>query len=404
MENKTPYMIAIFSADSKEELIEKIKAFGSYALINADILERCHVASEHINKKQAFRGFVVFRNWEEYINQISEQNIRYINISELKENYRNKTVMLFPGNGIYQKHMLDILYNINSFFKERITVLQTKAINISEVDIMDDSQDSSLFRQLNVFVSELVIAQFWEHCGISADYLIGHSMGEYAAACFAGVFDAEQAMKMLTIRNSVVEKASSLYRMLAVETNLSEFESEVSNLGIEIAAYNAPNLFTLSGKADAIKILYDSLKKSGIQCYDINTSYGGHLSILKSEADEFCTRIKELTFSPYSKKIISTVYPDNVKESFICPRYWANHIYMPVRFSEAVRKIPVSEIKNVIDVGVNPAMLSMAMKNIMESSMTWIPTIRAGRNYRQQFCHALGLAYLSGTDVKLNLD
>lgn len=390
--------ICVITGSDKSTVEKKIKAIRKEFVEGIDEHSFCQRLCENIDDERC-RAFVVFKGREDFLDQTSDENIRFVDFSDSKQT-NGKTALLFPGNGIYQKKMLEFLCKVSPYFSDRINELALIAKNACGVTLLDDKIKNEITKQLIVFVSELVIAEFWEKCGCKVDYMIGHSMGEYAIACFSGIISSDNALKLLVERGTVMRKCST-YRMTAIQLSAEKLLELSNSLGlkIEIAAYNAPELVTASGKKHEISILQSELKERNIQYNPVNIEYGGHFSTLQCFTADFIKKAANVAFKEPQGKIISTVYPEKSIDIMKTSEYWAEHIYKPVRFSQALGKLPINEISRFIDVGVTPTLLGMTMKNIRKKDISWIPTVRAGRNYRNQLYRALGLAFNSGVNI-----
>lgn len=401
-ENKFPISekaeILVFAGDSQLEVLSHIRKLRQKNLSPEKLHSFCKDVCKNVSNGK-YKAFIVFRGWNDFLVQTSEEELKYIDQNEC-HNDSDRNVMLFPGNGIYQKKMLNNLKKVSPYISDRIDELVSVAIDVCGIDLLDDSLEDDITRQLRVFVSELAIANFWEKCGCPAYCVIGHSMGEYAAACVCGIMSEKNALKLLKERGSVIKRSCS-YRMSAVQLSAEEVLKINNMLGtkIEIAAYNAPELVTISGTINDITAVQAELKSKGIRYDPVNTDYGGHFSELCMFTDEFKNKAKKISFNAPDCRMISTVFPDSDMDIIGNPEYWVKHIYLPVRFSDALAKLPDNIAGRIIDVGVTPALLSMAMKNIKSHNITWIPTVRAGRNYRYQTYRAIGTAFNSGADI-----
>lgn len=353
-------------------------------------------SSEHL----PVRGYVSFTDKEDFFAQTDKNNIKYIDISE-NISYGKKNVFLFPGHGVHQKNMLSLLCGVNGFFAEKISEIDRISSKYYHIGLLDESKDDNVIRQLRIFTSEIAIAGFWEKCGVTADYCIGHSFGEYATACFCGVMGIDEAVEMIVKRSRILDIHSD-YQMSAVEVSAEKIRSiaEESGVKIHISGFNAPEITTITADRKSMGILLKKCSSQKINLNIINPNGGGHFDGLQKQAEEFGRQIENISFRTPSRKIISTVYPDS-ENSFMSAEYWSEHICRPVLFSQAVQKLPTDSIGRMIDTGVSPVLLGMAMKNIGNKNISWIPSVRAGRNYAQQIHSALGTAYISGADISV---
>lgn len=392
--------ICVFSGEDEASVRKQIGDCRKSDLSRMSVQEICRKYAKTGKASDRCRAFVVFRGWEDFLGQTDEENLKYVDLRESASEEKGKTVFLFPGNGIYQKKMINLLGTVSEFFQNRLEELNAVSKGAFGFDLFDEEDENDVLKQLRVFASELVIAEYWNKTGCKADYIIGHSMGEYAAACFSGVISEKDAITALVLRSHFLGNCTS-YRMLAAEASAEQLLETAETIGVkvEISAFNAPRLVTVSGEAEMIERLYQALKAAGIQTNYINTNYGGHFSGLKECSEEFLKSIAGIELCSPSVNIVSTVYPENDGRDMTEHEYWADQIYMPVRFEQAVRKLSPEDIGRVIDIGVTPALLGMAMRNIGDADISWIPTVRAGRSYRQQLYRALGLAFISGIDI-----
>lgn len=377
------YHIRLLAAENRTQL---------QALIRSGDLGRDHLSGR-------CRCCAVYQNAEELAAQFREENLRYLDFSKHESAGQGETVFLFPGSGIHQKRMLSILSEVNSFFSERIRELDAEAAELYPVRLLQEEAEDEIINHLRVFVSELVIAEFWEKLGCRADHVIGHSMGEYAAAVFCGVMRAEDAMKLLICRCRVMQEDSP-HQMSAVETTAENVIAlaEESGRQIYISAYNGPDVVTVTAERAAMQTLGAACKVKKYRCSLINREHGGHYIGLAKSAAAFLEAAKTVTLNAPERHMISTVYPNGEKLPDHAG-YWADHILRPVQFYQAVQKLAGNNLSRVIDVGVSPVLLSMTMKILGNIPAAWIPSVRAGRDYQKQMLHAAGAAFNSGIDI-----
>lgn len=396
-QQKTTPIVLLGGANIKE-CIASINRMKAMANDKYSELEACAIINKKVHDSES-RGFVVFQDWDDFTTQTNKENLKYIEFSE-DISYGKNSVFLFPGNGIHQKNMLSLLCGVNEYFGKRLQEIEQVTKKYYHIGLLDEEKEDEIINQIRVFAAELVIAEFWERCGCRPDYIIGHSMGEYAAACFSGIFTEEAAIYLLIKRSELLSGDSS-FQMAAVETTEEVIKNFAEEIGaeFEISGYNAPEILTITAEKTNMMKLEEKCRIEQIQFNLINAQRGGHYSGLKDVADKFYEIAKRVAFSYPQRNMISTVYSNNLDKKINSPLYWAEHIYKPVQFCQAIQSISVDEIGRMIDIGVSPVLLGMAMKNIGNKNIAWIPTIRAGRNYKKQFYRAIGLAHNSGVHI-----
>jgi acyl transferase domain-containing protein len=399
-EKKSHAEIITFAENVKPAVYSLIEAFSRQAgNLGCDIESVCKCENIRSHSAKDCRAFVVFSDWADYVNQTSAENLEFVDYGEC-QNKAGTTVFLFPGNGIHQKQMLNILCKTNPKIEQTIKEIALVSDELYKVRLLDEDLEDEIINQIRVFASEVALAEFWSEAGCKPDYLIGHSMGEYAAAYCAGVFSIHDAIKMLIARSKNITKDSGIYGMATAETCVETVMELSAQLGveIEISAYNAPELVTLTGKKDIIAAFSEKCRASKIQFNLINANFGGHSRRFVKYMDAFLEDISDVEFHLPQEKMLSTVRPNSPMHDIATPEYWAEHITRPVHFRQAVEALKGSCIGRVVDVGVSPVLLGMAMRNLTQR-ITWIPSVRAGRNYHRQLLRALGLAFVSGTDI-----
>ena len=382
---KCNYGIALFSGRDRAEIEAEMAAVSQGSAVRK--------YSPH----EQCRAFAVYESRSELKQLMSEGNAPYPDISE--HTVPGETVMLFPGSGIHQKKMLTLLCSSDAWIKEKLTELAGISAEYYDIPLLDEDREDEIINNLRVFASELVLAQYWEHIGCRADHVIGHSMGEYAAAVFCGIIAPDDAVYMLTERCRAI-KETVPHQMAAVETSAENVcaLAQRHGLGTFISAYNGPEIVTVCGTKREMAVLNSACREMNYRCSLINSLHGGHYPGLSESAVEFAEKINGITFCEPDKHFISTVYPDGEKRPQEAS-YWADHIVRPVQFMQAVRKLDYSKTGRVIDVGVSPVLISMAMKNVGNIGAAWIPTVRSGRNYEKQILRAVGLAFNSGVNI-----
>lgn len=399
MNNAKTENILLLSGKSKLDCLAQVNF--AKALFNDGISDE--KVAEMVTAKEnlsAVRGFVTYSDQADFFSQTKKDMIKYLDFAD-SISYGKKSVFLFPGHGIYQKNMLNLLCEVHPFFQKRLTEIEQIAKQHYEISILAEEQEDFVVKQLRMFASELVIAEFWEACGCQADYSIGHSFGEYPEACFAGVLSVSDAIFMLVKRSNILQEKSD-YQMAAAETSLENLTriAQKAAVTFEISGYNAPEIITITAKKTAMEKLGAACKSEKIQLNLINKEGGGHFSGLSEKAEQYYQEIQQISFQNAKRTLLSTVYPDG-NQNFISAAYWRDHICRPVHFQQAVHNIPIEIVGRIIDVGVSPVLLGMAMKNIGNQKIQWIPSVRAGRNYKKQIYRALGLAYNSGAEIHL---
>lgn len=389
MSNDVTCRLLVFSGEDEADIEKMVSSLDEHVDNSFEEVCRCH--NRNNNRKKYYRSIVC-----ENITDLKEQYCEEKNIPLVRRKQTGKVVFLFPGNGIYQKNMLGILSDAHYILKEIIDEYAACYKKITGNDLLTELQDEYVTRQVQIVVSEIAIATFWIKCGIEPDIMIGHSLGEYAVAAIADVMVPEDIIKMLLARGEILVERMSEFVMMSVEASWDDIAPELGNMA-EVAAYNGNKLVTLLTREENASKVDDWLSAKGISHNRLVISGGGHSSLLCSELKRFNELISDVRFCNPNRQIISTVETDGVDMNTL--EYWGKHLTKPVRFFQAFERLQGQDIGIMLDIGVTPVLLNMAMQNYRNLSVNWIPSIKKGRKYRKQLLKAAGLLYESGKEI-----
>ncbi|SBT47367.1 hybrid non-ribosomal peptide synthetase/type I polyketide synthase [Micromonospora narathiwatensis] len=194
-----------------------------------------------------------------------------------------------------------------------------------------------------LFVTEYALARSLLARGVTPDLMVGHSLGEYVAACLAGVFSPADALRLVCARGALVERTPT-GAMLAVSLP----ETAVTGLlddRVALAAVNAPELCVLSGDPEAIEEQRRRLTGDGVDCRPLRVTRGYHSALLDPVLDEFADHARRVTYAeperPYLSNLTGApVIPGQVTD----PGYWVRHMREPVRFAESAALLAEQDV------------------------------------------------------------
>ncbi|WNO11460.1 type I polyketide synthase [Teredinibacter sp. KSP-S5-2] len=254
-------------------------------------------------------------------------------------------VMVFSGQGSQYLSMFSGLYNRFSVFQQvfdtcDIYLKQKYQIDIKAI-IYSSQEDVELLArtdnaQLALFCVQYSLAKQLQDVGVTPDVVLGHSIGEYAAACLCGVMNLESALDLVFWRGKLMSQMKS-GAMLSVVGNPEQF---LLPSGVNVSAINGPENFVVSGTGDAISAYMSLLEGQGIECRLLKTSHAYHSPMMNDAARMFSDKCSNIHFSPSSIPFVSSMEGNFVDEKFsFNPEYWANQIVNPVKFNSAIESI-----------------------------------------------------------------
>jgi phthiocerol/phenolphthiocerol synthesis type-I polyketide synthase E len=260
-----------------------------------------------------------------------------------------RVAFLFPGQGAQHVGMAQGLYRAEPVFREefdRCAELfaahigaDLRALVHPPSDVPADEAAARLTRteiaQPALFAVEYALAKLWLSWGVRPDVMAGHSIGEYVAACLAGVFSLPDAVSVVAARGRIVQSMppGSMLTVFLPEAEVAAWLQD----GLCLAAANSTGLSVVSGPADAVQALEARLKAAGIGCRVLHTSHAFHSSDMDGAVGPFVAEVRKVPLHPpvipFCSDVTGTLITD---EQATSPEYWGTHLREPVRFSAAL--------------------------------------------------------------------
>ena len=255
------------------------------------------------------------------------------------------------------------------------------------------------YAQPAIFVIEYALAQLWMHWGVKPEVMIGHSIGEYVAATIAGVFNLEDALKLVATRAKLMQQQPPGI-MLSVALSTSDIADYTSE-EISLAVSNAPSLSVVSGEEKAIAQLETTLQEKGVACRRLKTSHGFHSALMDGAIAPFVEIVQEINLNspqiPFISNVTGTWITDTEATN---PEYWGKHIRQTVRFAEGIAEITKEPNRILLEVGAGKTLSIFAKQttnqNITLTSLRHPKDEQSDRNF---ILHTCGQLWLSGVTI-----
>lgn len=268
----------------------------------------------------------------------------------------------------------------------------------------EDAQrlNQTFIAQPALFVIEYALAKLLMEWGVTAQSMIGFSLGEYVAACLAGVISLEDALKLVAQRAQLIQELPT-GAMLTVALSEKEVQPLLGKQ-LSLSAINGDSLCVVGGPHDAIVGLENNLSEMGVVCRRLHTTHAFHSSMMMAIADKFTQLLRSVKFKAPKIPYISNVTGRWITaEQATSPEYWATHMCEGVRFSDGVAELCKDERLFLLEIGPGQSLGPMAIQQEKRMERLYCPTLR--HSYDNQpdedfLLTTLGKLWLGG--VKIN--
>ncbi|MEO0800998.1 MAG: beta-ketoacyl synthase N-terminal-like domain-containing protein [Cyanobacteria bacterium J06642_2] len=325
-------------------------------------------------------------------------------------------VFLFPGQGSQYVNMGRQLYELEDGFREPFDrccdlLEPLLGFDISTLIFSDSSAEAELEKlqdtaiaQPALFAIEYALAQLWMSWGIQPQALMGHSIGECVAACLAGVWSLEDALKVVAMRGRLMQQQPS-GAMLAVSLPKDKVLAFLPD-AIELAAVNAPEACVVAGANEAIAEFEQSLTQQVILCRRLHTSHAFHTTAMAGAVSEFVELVSTLELNPPSIPFISNVTGTWITaEEATDPAYWGKHLRQPVLFADGMATLQADGDRVLLEVGPSNALSTLARKQATDATRI-VSSMRHPRSEDVEdlecLLTALAQLWLAGASVDWN--
>jgi amino acid adenylation domain-containing protein len=263
--------------------------------------------------------------------------------------------------------------------------------------------DRTAFAHPALFVTEYALAQLWKEWGVEPTALLGYSLGEYAAACLAGVFSLEDALRIVALRAQAIERLPA-GAMLAVPLPEAEVLPLLGN-DLALAAVNGPEISVVGGPVEAVQALEERLAERGLAMRRLRTSHAFHSPMMQPVANELARLLAGMKLQapriPFLSNVTGTwIEPDQAVD----PLYWTRHLLAPVRLADGLAELWAERDRMLLEVGPGGGLSSLALQHPSAGGhRVAVPSLPGSHETRpdQAFAlGALGRLWLSGAAMR----
>jgi len=324
-------------------------------------------------------------------------------------------VFMFPGQGAQYVGMGFELYQTEPTFRQQVD----SCCDLLKPDIGFDLRSvlypgertaesgqqlrQTLVTQTALFVIEYALAKLWIEWGVRPQAMIGHSLGEYVAACLAGVFSLEEALRLVATRGRLMAE-SPAGGMLAVPLPEQEVASLVISKPLSLAAVNTPSQCVIAGACPVVEEFARQLDERAISYKPLEVSHAFHSEMMEPVLKPFLDQIGSVNFKAPEIPYISNVTGAWITEAEATdPHYWANHLRQTVRFSDGLKVLLKEQKYVMLELGPGQSLSKLVKQHLDKSSgqiaLASLPDPRRSESEMQSMLSALGRLWISGVGV-----
>lgn len=310
---------------------------------------------------------------------------------------------LFSGQGAQYPSMGRDLYESEPCFRKALNeaalALQPH-LDVALTDLMFGDESHRLtdtrYTQPALFALQFALARCWQQMGCAPSILLGHSVGEYAAACVAGIFELEDAAMLIAARGRLMSALCAPGAMAAVFASATQIDLSNEHGRVAIAAYNGPRNTVLSGEPEALERVLASLEERGFGYQRLDVSHAFHSPMMRPMLAAFEECAQRVRYQQAQLPMISNVSGRVSDPAMSSPQYWVEHVMAPVRFAQGIEMLLASQSLLTLEIGPQGTLTAMMRRCPGTDAMKSAVSLRRGGQDALELRRGMAQLYAAG--------
>jgi iturin family lipopeptide synthetase A len=416
LEAERPFHLLCLSARSEKALHTLAGLYQSYIQSHpqvalGDVCFTANTGRSHFEYRLAVVAQSTEQMAEKLTGFITRTDTNGLVRGQVNSINRPKIAWLFTGQGSQYIGMGRQLYETQPTFRQAIDRCDQILSSYLEKPLLEilypaNNESSPLnetaYTQPAIFSLEYALAELWRSWGITPDLVMGHSVGEYVAACVAGVFSLEDGLKLIVHRSQLMQSLPSNGAMVVVfadadivSKTLAEYHRK-----IHLAAVNGVQNIVISGDKEAVESAVKQFKSQGITVQYLQVSHAFHSPLMEPILDEFECQARQVQFQAPHIGLISNLTGQIFSaEEIPDANYWRCHLRQTVQFATGINTLHNLGCNIFLEIGPRTTLISMGKKCLSQAKHSWIPSLQPEQEDWQVLLNSLGKLAVLGVEI-----
>lgn len=320
-----------------------------------------------------------------------------------------RIALVYPGQGAQYRGMGRALYESEPVFRAVIDRCDRASRALLDPPLLDamwgGEADGLLTRtrytQPALYALGCGLTALWRAWGVEPELVMGHSVGELAAAWCAGVFSLEDGLRLVAARGRLMD-ACRPGEMVAVGAAEAQVRAAVDDTGapVDIAAVNGPRDVVIAGQSEALAPVLDALREAGVRLHRLEVSHAFHSADMDAMLDAFAAEVARVDLSPPDRGVVSSLTGHIERDRLTEPGYWVRHAREAVRFNDGVAALGAAGVDVVVEAGPSSTLGGMIRRAMApDARLETLPSLRRGRPPWETLTESVARLYALGAPI-----